>query len=67
MTEKPAAAPSTPPVPQLLTRPVAVVNVGLAGFADELRQAGVPVVDVQWTPPAGGDPKLAALLAKLGG
>ena len=50
----------------LLTSPVSVINVGLEGFADELRAVGVPVVHVQWQPPAGGDAKLAALLGKLG-
>lgn len=43
-----------------------IINVGLDGFADELAQQGVAVVRVAWTPPAGGDAKLAALLAKLG-
>jgi len=42
-----------------------VVNVGLELFADELRGLGVPVVGVDWRPPAGGDPRLAALLAGL--
>ena len=51
---------------RLLSGPVAVVNVGLEGFAAELRQNGVEAVHVDWTPPAGGDPKMAAILAKLG-
>lgn len=51
---------------KLLSSPVSVLNVGLEGFASELRGAGVPVVHVQWQPPAGGDAKLASLLAKLG-
>lgn len=54
------------PAAKLLTEPVRVVNVGLDGFADELKAQGVPVTHVQWAPPANGDPKLAALLAKLG-
>ena len=54
------------PAQKLLTSPVRVINVGLEGFADELKAQGVPVTHVQWSPPAGGDPKLAALLAKLG-
>lgn len=65
MTDKTPLNPPLAPA-QLLTRPLAVVNVGLAAFADDLREAGVPVVDVQWTPPAGGDAKLADLLSKLG-
>ena len=32
----------------------------------ELRQQNVAVTHVQWAPPAGGDARLAALLAKLG-
>jgi hypothetical protein len=50
----------------LLTTPVSVINVGLQSFADDLAGQGVPVVHVQWQPPAGGDPVLADLLAKLG-
>lgn len=50
----------------LLTRPVQVVNIGLERFAKELEQQSVPVVHVEWTPPAGGNAKLAGLLAKLG-
>lgn len=54
------------PAAQLLAGPPVVVNVGLKGFADELAAQGVKVVHVEWQPPAGGDAKLAALLAKLG-
>ena len=42
-----------------------VVNVGLGLFAAELRRRGVAVASVDWRPPAGGDPRLAALLADL--
>jgi hypothetical protein len=50
----------------LLTTPVRVINVGLEGFATDLAAQGVPVTHVQWSPPAGGDERLAALLGKLG-
>ena len=50
----------------LLTQPVHVINVGLEGFATELASHGTPVTHVQWSPPAGGNEKLAALLGKLG-
>ncbi len=50
----------------LLSRPVKVVNIGLERFGKELESQGVPVVQVEWAPPAGGNAKLAALLAKLG-
>jgi hypothetical protein len=50
----------------LLIRPPVVINVGLEGFARELDTCGVQVVHVDWSPPAGGDPRMAALLARLG-
>jgi hypothetical protein len=49
----------------LLNRPVEVVNVGLSGFAADLHAQHVPVVQVDWVPPARGNPELAALLAQL--
>jgi len=52
--------------PALLDRPVKVVNIGLEGFARELEAQGVEVIQLDWAPPAGGDPKLADLLSKLG-
>ena len=58
--------PEKEPLNGLLARPPAVVNVGLEGFARELEAAGARVVHLDWSPPAGGDPKMAALLAKLG-
>ena len=51
---------------KLVAEPPKVVNVGLKGFADELAARGVETVPVDWSPPAGGDPELADLLAKLG-
>ena len=50
---------------KLLTEPLNVVNVGLQRFSDDLRSQQVPVVDVDWSPPAAGDPKLADLMSKL--
>jgi len=50
----------------LLQKPLKVINVGLEVFSKELADREVPVVQVQWSPPAGGDPKLAELLSKLG-
>ena len=49
-----------------LNSPLRVVNLGLEGFARELAAIDVPVVQVDWSPPAGGDPELAELLSKLG-
>ena len=49
----------------LLDAEIRVVNVGIESFALELERLGVPVIHVEWVPPAGGDPPLAALLADL--
>ena len=49
-----------------LPPPPRVVNVGLALFADTLSRAGAAVVHTDWRPPAGGDRRLAELLARLG-
>ncbi|MBI4610145.1 MAG: fdrA domain protein [Candidatus Rokubacteria bacterium] len=51
-------------VEQLLGQPLRVINLGLELFARELETDGVPVVHVDWRPPA-GDPSVAALLARL--
>ncbi len=55
------------PVRDLLAGPVRVVNVGVEGFAESLRSQGVPVVSVDWRPPAAGDPEMLDLLSRLGG
>ena len=49
----------------LLAGPVRVVNVGLAGFARDLAANGAGVVQLDWTPPAGGKPELLQALAAL--
>jgi hypothetical protein len=49
----------------LLAGPVRVVNIGLAGFARDLAANGAAVVQVDWTPPAGGKPELLSALASL--
>ena len=53
-------------IQKFLKAPLKVVNVGLESFAQDLTGQGVEVIDVDWRPPAGGDPKLADLLSKLG-
>lgn len=52
-------------VGDLLKGPLSVINVGLDGFAEELNGQGVPTTSVDWSPPAGGDPEVAALNARL--
>ena len=49
-----------------LDTPLIVINIGLEGFAHELQDQGVPVIHVDWCPPAGGNAILAELLSKLG-
>lgn len=52
-------------LPTVLQEPLRVVNVGLASFAADLRAQDVAVVEIDWRPPAGGNARLAALLAQL--
>jgi len=49
----------------LLHGPPRVVSLGLDLFARTLEALDTPVVHLAWTPPCGGDPRLAALLAML--
>ncbi len=41
------------------------LSVGVDLFADALGTQGVPVTRVDWRPPAGGDPEIASLLARV--
>lgn len=54
-----------PPIQELFSRELRVVNLGLSSFAETLRESGTPVVDLDWRPPAGGDAELADLLDRL--
>jgi FdrA protein len=57
-----------PPLPEdtaLLPVSLQVVNIGLESFAEDLRAQGAAVVQLDWRPPAGGDARMAALLAAL--
>jgi hypothetical protein len=42
----------------LFGKPISVVNVGLAGMAEPMTRQEVPVVDVDWRPPADGVQRL---------
>jgi hypothetical protein len=57
--------PGSKPGSNLLETRVEVVNIGLPIFADALRSQDVPVVQVDWSPPAGGDERMIALLDRL--
>ena len=49
----------------LLTESLVVINIGLRGFARSLEEQGVEVVQVDWSPPAGGDKEMMELLDNL--
>ncbi|MBI5836864.1 MAG: DUF1116 domain-containing protein [Candidatus Eisenbacteria bacterium] len=58
---------NTRPLLGLFSSDLSVINVGLASFASDLRRAGGRAVDVDWRPPAGGDPELLAALDRCMG
>ena len=43
-----------------------ILAIGLDGFAEDLSSQKVQVTQLDWRPPADGDPELAELLSKLG-
>jgi hypothetical protein len=45
-------------IDDIFGQPLSVVNVGLESMARSIREQGVPVVDVDWRPPAGDVPRL---------
>ena len=57
-------APS-PHRPVALSSPLAALNVGLESFHDSLIGQGAEAVQVEWRPPAGGNEKLMALIARM--
>jgi len=50
---------------KIFTEPLRVINIGVEGFAEDLKAAGVEVIQLDWRPPTGGDTRLASLLASL--
>ena len=48
-----------------LRQPLAAINVGLESFYESLTSQGAQAIHVDWRPPAGGNERLAALLAKM--
>jgi hypothetical protein len=53
------------PIDKLLSGPVVVINLGLKQFAASLEAQGAQVVQVDWSPPAGGDHEMMDLLDAL--
>jgi hypothetical protein len=56
---------ATSGVDDLLRSEPRVVNIGLAGFSDDLQRARIKTVHVNWSPPAASNPRILSLLAKL--
>jgi FdrA protein len=42
-----------------------VLNLGLESFATQLQACDVPVLHIDWQPPASGNTRLANLLERL--
>jgi len=56
------------PVPlEVFAEPIAAVNIGLESFHDSLVAQGAAAVQVDWRPSAGGNEKLAGILARMKG
>lgn len=49
----------------MLGKELKVIGVGAPHFAEALRSQGAPVLQLDWQPPAGGDPALVAALERL--
>ena len=52
-------------IDRLLSSPIQAINVGVEDFAENLESQEVEVVHVNWTPPAGGDPDIIAILDQI--
>jgi FdrA protein len=61
LPEEPAAAVA----PDAVAAPFAAVTVGVEAFHRSLIDQGVTAVQVDWRPPAGGDPELMDLLRRM--
>jgi len=49
----------------LLREPLAAINVGLESFTASLTAQNAAVIQVDWRPPAGGNERLAGILARM--
>jgi FdrA protein len=65
----PAPAPEYPVSvgPSVLREPLSAINVGLESFTESLLTQDVPVMQVDWKPPAGGSERLMAILEQMRG
>ncbi len=56
----------TTKITKLFEQELKIINMGLVTFADNLKDQNTNVIQMDWSPPAGGDERLIALLQKLG-
>jgi FdrA protein len=52
-------------IEKILSGQIIVVNIGLRGFAESFEDQEIEVVQIDWTPPAGGDQEMIDLLESL--
>lgn len=52
-------------ITKLFASDLSIVNVGLEGFHDSVEEQGIESTQLDWRPPAGGNPKLIEILEKL--
>ncbi len=52
-------------IENILSGQIIVVNIGLRGFAESFEDQEIEVVQIDWTPPAGGDQEMIDLLEYL--
>ena len=52
-------------IDRLVSSPIQAINIGVKDFAENLESQEVEVVHVNWTPPAGGDPEIIAILDQI--
>jgi hypothetical protein len=52
-------------IPDITEKELKVVNLGLKSFYESLKDQEVPVVHMNWKPPAGGKQHLLEILKKL--
>jgi len=64
-TLAPPAGEAPEPVRHLLDDPPRIINIGLREFAETLLEQGARVVQYDWSPVAGGDRRLQALIEAL--
>jgi FdrA protein len=59
-------APTMKPIDlTVLQNPLEAINIGLESFCENLKVQGVPAIQVDWRPPAGGNEKLMGILARM--